>query len=532
MVRFIQDSGPFTPILRYQNDSNFVNLPSAPVTSRSNAPRSDSGYATQPPHTPSSTVIGLGEGSKDLSDARRPWPQGYYTSGQAAPMLVNTHGEAASKTSIFQGYKKIYRCARADCDKQCRSHSELTKHNMKHEKPFKCTELGCARDTGFTSNNDLDRHKKSVHKIEIPGSSSYRCASLKCPKSNHIWPRLDNFKAHIKRLHPDENPETLALRSIIMVPRSRRGDEALLLGMDASKYSMPSSGDARLLTEASGWSSIRGVKRKNDEPHEGSREKRVQIAEGAEKPTDSSSSQDVSLLDEAYDMDLPEAPASCNPNELLTNQTWTTSLSPTLTRQNLPPTVTETDLTTSNVETQQEDPNVPGRLQRSAVADASHTNAETSVAPSTTLTESAEPNERLSDDTEDSMGTTEAMEAPATLAQAMANLISENRLTNPEHLVQQVAQFIQRSGLARNVVDNGSNAATPRPSNMVAELDSTRSLPRNRDSSGTFKCRDCGKFSNRACDMKKHEKRHSRPYGCTFTGCMKTLGSKVNSPLS
>ena len=39
-------------------------------------------------------------------------------------------------------------------------------------------------------------------------------------------------------------------------------------------------------------------------------------------------------------------------------------------------------------------------------------------------------------------------------------------------------------------------------------------------------CRICFKTMDRPCDLKKHEKRHSRPWGCTDANCTKTFGSK------
>lgn len=39
-------------------------------------------------------------------------------------------------------------------------------------------------------------------------------------------------------------------------------------------------------------------------------------------------------------------------------------------------------------------------------------------------------------------------------------------------------------------------------------------------------CPTCKRFTGRPCELKKHMKRHSRPYGCTFLTCSKTFGSK------
>ncbi|KAK5174468.1 uncharacterized protein LTR77_001548 [Saxophila tyrrhenica] len=41
-----------------------------------------------------------------------------------------------------------------------------------------------------------------------------------------------------------------------------------------------------------------------------------------------------------------------------------------------------------------------------------------------------------------------------------------------------------------------------------------------------FKCTECSKIKPRECDLRKHMKRHTRPYGCTFEGCDRRLGSR------
>lgn len=77
---------------------------------------------------------------------------------------------------------------------------------LKHNKEFVCDVPGCKRaGEGFSTVNDLDRHKKSVHKIGMNKSKSWQCASANCTNRNKTWPRLDNFKQHIDRMHKDED---------------------------------------------------------------------------------------------------------------------------------------------------------------------------------------------------------------------------------------------------------------------------------------------------------------------------------------
>lgn len=83
---------------------------------------------------------------------------------------------------------------------------------LRHNKPFKCHVPGCRRGgKGFTTVNDLNRHKKSVHRIGAL-ENSYQCASEHCRNREKIWPRLDNFKQHIHRMHKDEDEQDLIRR--------------------------------------------------------------------------------------------------------------------------------------------------------------------------------------------------------------------------------------------------------------------------------------------------------------------------------
>lgn len=63
---------------------------------------------------------------------------------------------------------------------------------------------GCTRSEGFSTPNDLDRHKRSLHPDEHADGDRYRCQVGPCFNKNKIWPRADNFRAHMKRVHQKE----------------------------------------------------------------------------------------------------------------------------------------------------------------------------------------------------------------------------------------------------------------------------------------------------------------------------------------
>ncbi|KAL1651182.1 hypothetical protein SLS58_000520 [Diplodia intermedia] len=96
------------------------------------------------------------------------------------------------------------------------------KHQLKHTKPHTCDQPDCTRKEGFATTNDLDRHKKSVH--NIPGlTKSFRCAADRCKNKDKIWPRLDNFKQHVQRMHKGQNQNDLIQRSVSPIDNALAG---------------------------------------------------------------------------------------------------------------------------------------------------------------------------------------------------------------------------------------------------------------------------------------------------------------------
>ena len=78
------------------------------------------------------------------------------------------------------------------------------KHDLRHRKPFVCKYPGCTRTDGFSTTNDLDRHTKSKHPLAMTQSEAtkrYRCHVQGCKSKEKSWPRLDNFRSHLKRVH-------------------------------------------------------------------------------------------------------------------------------------------------------------------------------------------------------------------------------------------------------------------------------------------------------------------------------------------
>lgn len=78
------------------------------------------------------------------------------------------------------------------------------KHHLRHTKPFLCLNTSCTRKEGFSTVNDLNRHKQSKHPGDLSGeihTKTYHCLVSGCKSQDKSWPRLDNFRSHLKRMH-------------------------------------------------------------------------------------------------------------------------------------------------------------------------------------------------------------------------------------------------------------------------------------------------------------------------------------------
>ncbi|KAL7799045.1 hypothetical protein V8C37DRAFT_398882 [Trichoderma ceciliae] len=96
---------------------------------------------------------------------------------------------------------KPHRCEQ--CYAAFKTKSELKKHMHRHVKPYKCTYKDCAKAiNGFSTPNDLVRHKRTVHREHESYGPVYICREVPCiHKKEKLWPRADNFRSHLARTH-------------------------------------------------------------------------------------------------------------------------------------------------------------------------------------------------------------------------------------------------------------------------------------------------------------------------------------------
>lgn len=414
------------------------------------------------------------------------------------------------------------------CGVKSKCPSDHKKHMLKHEKPFRCTQPGCSRTQGFITVNDLNRHLKSVHKVKVNcRTRSFKCASAKCRNPDKEWPRLDNFKQHIIRMHPDENLQDLIDRSELKDDYANNLvlDNALA-GMDASKYQSegPSTSPANLmLTSAtqpfsSGWNAIQSS---------------ANFAENETRlPPISSTTSGF------FQSDRPKGKS---PRLSHSQPIHSSKRLPSVSFSAVSPPSSSAGLST---------------LAEAAVADASvrqptaHPLANfLRLGPSVQAvlnpevacnTEEKDPLQSLSALIANSIKNSNGSPLEERIYRAITQVVdfgtqhpgAQNQSDSPKH----------RHGPSPYHDDNGAGVSDNRvggreeivdAEEVKKKLESMANIMRKQKSrerksskSNGRTCEHCNKILSRACDMNKHIKRHTRPFGCTFYKCHKSFGSK------
>lgn len=180
------------------------------------SPTSDSGYATRKSFENGSVFSSpLRASLSSQSHDNRSFPMLQVSARANGSELSDSWAGSQSASAIHQAHSDALQCP--TCGMAVKTKSELKKHYLRHQKPHRCTHPGCSRKDGFSTTNDLDRHQRSKHPSDSPRTRSkvYQCVFPNCKSQTKLWPRLDNFRCHIKRVHQlDGDPlETLVRRS-------------------------------------------------------------------------------------------------------------------------------------------------------------------------------------------------------------------------------------------------------------------------------------------------------------------------------
>ncbi|KAJ9660820.1 hypothetical protein H2198_002359 [Neophaeococcomyces mojaviensis] len=189
-------------INEYNEDEGIMNSSDLPqYMPRPNSKRSriESGYGSQPQYSPSAPSSSPGlPGQQDNANFHQAVfyvpSQEYSEDGDSAfePPVHNQHH--LHPTSAQRG-SRIHNEASPKSGKTQRQ-------SRRQEKKYQCAECGSAKS--FVTTNDRDRHMKTVHAILNKGDRIYICHIDNCSASTKIWPRLDNFKQHVSRMHGEQ----------------------------------------------------------------------------------------------------------------------------------------------------------------------------------------------------------------------------------------------------------------------------------------------------------------------------------------
>ncbi|KAJ5177517.1 Zinc finger C2H2 [Penicillium coprophilum] len=353
-----------------------------------------------------------------------------------------------SYTSEFMGSPSqlvdaSMRCEHPSCKWVGKCPSDKRKHEARHKKLFKCDVPNCPRKDGFGTINDLARHKKCVHNKEPERGPKmmYMCFGAHCPRPNKKWPRLDNFKQHLNRMHQEEDGEALLKKSMDWY------EKVILRQPEQSR-------DSRNPRDSSVF-----------ESHDD--EMSVQSTPDIELESGSTSQQKTDIF--TFGDATPRPP-----------QYGTPSLADSVPSQF--PAFTSLGLSTS------QGPSAERGMTR---PDGSVTDAADNLINA--MTKMMNNRGRRS-----SQNTDEGIDLGADAAQ----------LSQPQR---QMLQKVLSVALERLSDDNQS---------IAQDHDNEK-----RD---WFQCDACPKRTRLRCEMKKHQKRHERPYGCTFPHCAKSFGSKAD----
>ncbi|KAJ5902396.1 Zinc finger C2H2 [Penicillium taxi] len=329
------------------------------------------------------------------------------------------------------------KCEHPTCTWVGKCPSDKRKHEARHQKLFKCDEPNCSRKEGFGTINDLARHKKCVHKKEPERGPKmmYMCFGRNCPRPNKKWPRLDNFKQHLSRMHHEEDADRLLKKSMDWYETHK------LVG---------SSLDEALFETQQNMISPQG---------------------SVEMDLDSES---VHYAGEGIDwMSRSETPKpvfyNTSPENFIMESVPVTSQA------------SSSELASSIIESPLESKRIKFEGP--------------------------------------------VFDAADNLIKTMTRMLNHRQETgqHSDEGIEMEPENLQLSQPQRQILQKLLSTALDRLSTEVPAV--AEPVDEKHD---WFQCDTCSKRTRLRCEMKKHQKRHERPYGCTFPHCAKSFGSKAD----
>jgi hypothetical protein len=475
LSRFNQTSVPY-----YQNTTyNFSDYRSAGLPSDCGTLPPDSGYGShRPKHSiASNSSVHDDDGTLDFQLTDRFGHLSADNSQLTPPVLA--HADLK------------FRCQ--ECNSRMRTRSELNKHMQRHRKPYHCSHPTCPRrGEGFSTKNDLARHKKSVHK-ELEGNGNvYICREGPCAGKSKLWPRADNFRQHLTRVHQRELKAEDDLSAYVHQSSPLRED---LKGVGSSVPHLDHQMHPQELTDQSDI--FQTVHERAPQLYQPLADLQWPQLSGpitlssqqSENALDLSTSQPSQGIQQGILADL-----NC---EMVTRSTLKEHQDAFSLGD-----IQSQDLQ-DNTKTSRS-PESPFDPDTSDNGDISHT---IDLSDDSNIAAQDEPKPPVSAKSGKSPANTgqETQDGAFDLALAAISNAEEVRrilASLPTAMLESVLKERGTEGIKQDMADEKSS-----------------SKPQNQ-------CTECSKTFNRPCELKKHIKRHEKPYGCTFRDCQKEFGSK------
>ncbi|KAK4144188.1 uncharacterized protein C8A04DRAFT_28090 [Dichotomopilus funicola] len=447
------------------------------------------------------------------------------------------------------------------CHDSVKTRSELTKHEARHNKPFKCPVQGCAKADGFGTKNDLDRHKKSVHKMVTGDEHVYRCNLGACSDRGKDWPRADNFRQHLKRKHQLTDVD-LKQFTFLSTPVQQASHDAISMETTSAGASLMASPTSQMVWQKPDDTTIasdHSFSNENSGPAETTDELSYRQPISMGIYLSQNQTQNPSLAT-AHELSLAHVGVSGS-----STQTGEASIERPSQEQRQLECISPNVLTQpaagigllDQFETSEQPmdldvsptPSVPpGEFQSEVDELESRMQEELGGASELAHTSVSEDGLcRDHDDEDDDEPLDDLSDARSTILRntgaqyIKADVVSAR--SSPSHILLgtetprpiDLDDETQMAAVIRRLIEKGELETMLKkcgyPTSIEAKADkpqtpTTVSTATSKPTRTKNKCEVCGKFFHRPCELKKHRKRHAKPYSCTFPRCEKSFGSK------
>ncbi|KAK4122321.1 hypothetical protein N657DRAFT_499390 [Parathielavia appendiculata] len=473
------------------------------------------------------------------------------------------------RTSVGQPNAKTMICP--GCNALVKTNSELKKHQARHNKPFKCDVSGCPKATeGFSTNNDLERHRRCVHRLRIGSESVYRCDLDQCKDKPKDWPRQDNFRQHLRRKHNLENVDLTPFTFRSSSPPEFSGfrssedvatEEGAAMSSDAASQPLWAGLDrthidpSNLINRDAGFSQAGNLVPYPGHPPSAEGDFASSRAEESQylgqdipnatslhldmEPTLSnlsmprSSQEERASATQSYSGD--NQPTCIAPDVLSHGRTGVGSLR-SLNSQAQPTEVVDLEVEDSYELPRQEDAKSEQDEVESSVADGMDVDDEPMQDFASEDGADSEDDEALNDvsdiqsnllrDTGAQYSADDEVHIKPSPSQVQLIVDTPRPVDlDDERQASAIIQSLIKKGKLGEILKKFGYSA-PESADVKEEKLPANFSTASDNGRGRVKCEDCHKTFVRRCELKKHMKRHAKPYACTFAKCVKKFGSK------